>query len=431
MLTATLVICTILAVACSDGASNPPVSGENSVQSAPTPTPNIDQAQRPPDLRGPGGGTGELIEEREGHVLRPEIVPATEERMRQLKLPTAFRVNVFARGLGEPRMLAVGPDGTVYVTRRTQGDVLALRDKDGDGRAEQTETVVRDLANVHGIAIRDNRMYLATVNEVYVAEMKDGRVGEPRRLLGGLPPGGRHPNRTISFGPDGALYLSIGSTCNACVESSPESAAMLRVDPASGERRVYAAGLRNTIGFGWHPSTGELWGMDHGTDWLGDEFPPEELNRIEAGRHYGWPFVYDKGKVIQIKDYPRWFNPKEYLAQTTSSIIGYTAHSAPIQLVFYDASQFPDSYRGDVFVAMHGSWNRRPASGYEVVRINFEGGRPVGFEKFMTGFLVGGGAAAFGRPAGIAVARDGALLVGDDANGVIYRIAHGDDAGRQ
>jgi glucose/arabinose dehydrogenase len=247
-------------------------------------------------------------------------------------------------------------------------------------------------------------------------------------LLDGLPPAGNHPNRTIGVGPEGTLYVSVGSTCNACVEESPLSATIVRVprEESAGAARpeVFARGLRNTIGFAWHPQTRQFWGMDHGIDWLGDDRPPEELNLLEQGKNYGWPFVWGERQSIPLDSHPAVGNLAQYAATTTPPVLGYQAHSAPLQMVFYTAGQFPPEYRNDAFVAMHGSWNRKPPTGYEVVRIHFADGRPVEFREFLTGFLLEDGTKAFGRPAGLAVAADGSLLVGDDVNGMIYRVSY-------
>lgn len=219
----------------------------------------------------------ELIKNRKGVRFTPAIVEPDGRWSERLDLPEGFTITRFAEKLGEPRMLAAAADGTVYVTRRKPGDVLALKDKDGDGRAESQQPVVEGLEGVHGIVLHDGAMYLATVHDVYKAAVTNGSVGKPSRILEGLPPGGRHPNRTLGVGPDGRLYVSIGSTCNACVEEHEESAAIIRAGLDGSGRELFATGLRNTIGFGWHPATGEMWGLDHGTDWLGDTFPPKEL----------------------------------------------------------------------------------------------------------------------------------------------------------
>lgn len=369
-------------------------------------------------------GAQELIDDREGHTVMPEVIQPTAELISRLKLPDGFKITLFAQGLGSPRMMAVSDDGTVYITRRDSADVIALRDADGDGEAEPESIVIKELPGVHGIAIRNDVMYLCTVHELYAADMKNGRLGEPRKMLGGLPPGGRHPNRTIGFGPDGMLYITVGSTCNCCLEDYPESATIVKVRADGSGRQIFATGLRNTVGFGWHPETKAMYGMDHGTDWLGDNFPPEELNLLEEGRQYGWPFVYGKGSLIELENYPEAFDPKTYVEKSTPSILEYQAHSAPIQMIFYTASQFPEEYRNDAFVAMHGSWNRKPPSGYSVVRIKFENGRPTGFKEFLTGFFLEDRLITFGRPAGVAVAKDGSLLVGCDKTGVVYRISY-------
>jgi glucose/arabinose dehydrogenase len=365
----------------------------------------------------------ELVGEEIGHRLRPRVVDPTADRIKRLRLPYGFRVQKFAQDLGTPRMLRVGDDGTVYVTRPDEGDVLALRDEDGDGRAEKRGTLVRELAGVHDLAVVGDTVYFVTVEEAYRARRSGNRLaGLPERFLTGLPEGGRHPNRTIALGPDGSLYVSIGSTCNCCVEEHPEAAAIIRFAPDGSRRELFASGLRNTIGFDWHPKTGDLWGMDHNTDWLGDDFPPEELNLLQAGKSYGWPWVHGEGVFPPGIRYPKDFDRARALESSTKPVLMLKAHSAPIQLVFYEGTRFPEAYRDDAFVAAHGSWNRKPPGGYEVVRVSFENGRPVAFEPFLTGFLDAKGEETFGRPTGVAVAKDGSLLVGDDETGVIYRI---------
>ncbi|RYZ48484.1 MAG: YbhB/YbcL family Raf kinase inhibitor-like protein, partial [Proteobacteria bacterium] len=175
------------------------------------------------------------------------------------------------------------------------------------------------------------------------------------------------------------------------------------------------------IGWGWQPGTGELWGMDHGIDWMGDDMP-EELNRIENGKHYGWPYLFADNKVNPRLDASGGMKKAEWLNRSSPMVMGYKGHSAPMQLAFYNSTQFPKDYEGDAFVSMHGSWNRKTASGYEVVRINFENGKPKGIEPFVTGFVTGDGES--GRPCGTAVAKDGSLIFTDDRNGVLYRVSY-------
>ena len=375
----------------------------------------------------PEGPRPEQVKEVVGHLVKPENRGFSEARVGQLRVPEGFGVNVFARDLGMPRMMAVSSDGTVYVTRRETDDVLALRDVDGDGRADATFPVVANLEGVHGITIHQGRLYLATVKEIYAAELlPDGSVGPLQLLIDDLPDGGQHPNRTIAFGPDGMLYISVGSTCNACRETNEENATMIRAMPDGSGRTVIAIGLRNTIGWGWHPETGQLWGMDHGSDWRGDDTPPEELNLLEEGGNYGWPYCYgDRTPDEYLAQDPRGTTKAQYCPTTVAPVVTYQAHSAPIGMVFYGATQFPPEYRGDAFIAMRGSWNRNPPTGYKVVRLHFEDGRPTPIQDFLTGFLIEGGAAHFARLAGVTVAADGSLLVSDDTNGAIYRVSYG------
>ena len=357
------------------------------------------------------------------HVVRPERRDFSEQRMRQLKLPAGFQINVFAQGLGNVRMLAVTPDGTILATCPKEGEVIALKDADGDGKAEHKETVL-SLPDVHGIALRDNYVYLTTTKKLLRTPLKTGKWDKPEALGKELPDGGQHGRRTIAFGPDGALYLSIGSTCNNCEETNPEHATLLKVNPQTWDRVIFAKGLRNTIGFAWHPQTQELWGMDHGSDDRGDDIPPEELNQIREG-DYGWPFAYGQKLADAKANPPKDGTTKEArAAQSIAPVLEYQAHSAPIGLVFYNGSQFPNEYRNDAFVVMRGSWNRKPATGYKVVRARFENGKPKEFQDFVSGFLIEDGKAHFGRLAGLAVAPDGSLLISEDTNGMIYRVSY-------
>lgn len=381
------------------------------------------------------------------HVLEPEKLPI-KKHLKHVRLPPGFSVNVFADNLVNPRMIAVANDGTVYVTRRDVGDVLMLKDINGDGVADEQRTVARR-PGMHGITIDGSTMYLVTVKDVYRTSIQpDGSLSPLEHLVDDLPDGGQHPNRTIDMGPDGKLYISVGSSCNACSETNPEHATMLQMEPDGSSRKIFASGLRNTVGFGFEPNTRELFGMDHGIDWLGDNEQYEELNHLVDGNQYGWPYIYDDGKRNPQNEPPADVDMKEWAARSVDPIGFYTPHAAPMQMTFYTGEAFPAEYSGDAFVTMRGSWNRKPPSGYEIARIRFSGGRPESFEAFATGFLVdkgkswqhkgigwGHGWRRFtqwghkGRLAGIAQTPDGALLVSDDTNGVMYRIAYTGNGG--
>lgn len=362
-------------------------------------------------------------------VWKPAKVEATPERIAALRAPAGFAVTAFATGLKNARIIAVAPNGDIYLSRRDQGDVLLLRDRDGDGRADGAPVTVASRAGAHGLAIRGNQLYLATVKEVFVADIgADGRLGPLKLIIGDLPDAGQHANRTLAFGPDGMLYITAGSTCNACNESNPENATLLRASPDGKQRTIFASGLRNTIGIDWHPKTGQLWGFDHGIDFLGDDEQQEELNKLELGKQYGWPHVYGSGSIYPQSTPPGEITKAQWKERSVPMALGYTAHAAPMQLVFYRHGAFPAEYDGDAFATMRGSWNRSTASGYEIVRVRFADGQPKSIEPFVTGFLTDGGRTHIARPVGLAVAKDGALLMADDANGVIYRIAYQGDA---
>lgn len=406
IITSTVVMFSILATLLAAGTSPQQVDARTAA------APNAQSASPPPE---PGG-----------KIVEPAKLPFSEQLARDnLRLPAGFWFDVWATGLGNPRNLVVAPNGTVYVTRREQGDVVMLKDSNNDARADQVRVVASGLQYINGIAWRANQLYLATDQKVLRAPIRgDGTLGPLRTLIADLPDAGQHPNRTLEFGPDGKLYISVGSTCNACDDSDPESATLLVANPDGSNRRIYAKGLRNTIGFDWHPGSKQLWGMDHGSDWRGNDQPPEELNPIQDQGNYGWPWCYANKQVDPyIPNQPKGTTKETYCAQTLPSVLTYTAHSAPLDFLFYAKGQFPAQFQGDAFVTMRGSWNREPPSGYKVVRLRFQNGWPVGYEDFMTGFLIDNGRAQFGRPVGLAVAPYGSLFVTDDTNGVIYRIS--------
>lgn len=359
-----------------------------------------------------------------GYVFTPALEPASAANVQQLKVPSGFTVAKFAEGVGKPRILLVSPAGNVYVSDRETGVVMMLKDANNDGVAE-VKQVVATVKQAHGLALRNNKMYITGVREVYVADMNaDGSLGQPKMIISNLPDGGQHPNRTLAFGPDNKMYITVGSTCNACKEPNTMNATIVQANEDGSNMVVYAKGLRNTIGFGWHPQTGEMWGMDHGIDWLGDNEPPEELNQIKQNANYGWPYIYGNGKYNPQPRPTGDTTYQQYRDLSTAPALTYQGHSAPLQMAFYTASKFPAEYKNDAFVAMRGSWNRSTPVGYKVVRLHFENGKPVRFDDFLTGFLTNSNRSHFARPVGVAVHTDGSLLVSDDTNGVIYRVTH-------
>ena len=356
-------------------------------------------------------------------VTRPE--PASDERLAALTLPAGFHIAKWAEGLGKPRVMAAAPNGDVYVSDRENGTISLLR-------GVEHGTLVRQVAtrkNVHGLAIHDGKLFYAATTETFAAPIRaDGTLGPATRIADTLPDVGQHNDRTLAFGPDGWLYESVGSTCNECDEQNPESATIVRMRADGSGREVFASGLRNTIGFAFRPGTADLWGWDDGVDWLGDDAQREELNLIRQGAKYGWPYVLGDGQLNLYRDPPPGQGTVEqWDKDSVRPALTWTAHSSGMQIAFYQGAMFPAAYRGDAFVTLHGSWNRSPPSGYEVVRIHFEGGKATGIEPFVTGFLRkdAAGWARFARPMGLAVLPDGSLLIGEDQNGVIYRVTYG------
>lgn len=363
-----------------------------------------------------------ISEEITGHIYKPQLVDATESRISGLTLPQGFKIAKFAENLGKPRMMVVNENGDVYVSRR-KGDVILLKDTNNDGKADEQQVVLTK-EGAHGVEIYDNMFYLITVNEVFKGKMNsDGTIGELEKIIDNLPDGGQHPNRMLAFGPDGMMYISVGSTCNACDETRKENATILRANPDGSNREIYATGLRNTIGFDWHPQTQQLYGMDHGIDWLGDKKQKEELNLLEEGSNYGWPYIYVDGKY-NMADKPPKMTREEYAKTVTNPVMLFTAHSAPMNLKFYEGDMFPSEYKNTALVTFRGSWNRKPASGYKIMKIDFEDGKPVSSEDFVTGFLTDNGTSHFARLVGLAEMPDGSILVSDDTNGIIYRISY-------
>ena len=278
---------------------------------------------------------------------------------------------------------------------------------------ESVETVASGLDQPFGIAFRGDTLYVAENKEV--VRFAPGSAVK-QVVVPDLPGGAGHWTRTIVFGPDNAMYLAIGSSCNICDETDTRRAAILRVEPGTGQWKLFATGLRNSVGLAFHPATGELWATNNDRDNLGDDLPPEHLNIIKAGRFYGWPQCYLPGK-------PNPEYPDAKCAGVEPPALLSQAHSAPLGLAFYGGAMFPAEYRGDAFMTFHGSWNRSVPTGAKVVRVRVRNGKPVASEDFITGWQLPDGT-RWGRPVSLLVLPDGSLLVSDDAGGRIWRVTY-------
>jgi glucose/arabinose dehydrogenase len=344
--------------------------------------------------------------------------------LERIKLPAGFRISVWADGVSQARSLTQSPSGTIFVGSWNAGNVYALRDANKDGRADSVITVVSGLRNMpNGVAFRDGALYVAEINRVLRFDNIESRLesaGQPTVVSDKFPSDRHHGWKFIRFGPDGMLYVPVGSPCNMCDRGDPYNA-IWRMKPDGTGLEMFARGVRNTVGFDWHPTTHELWFTDNGRDNLGDETPGDELNRApKAGMHFGYPHCHE-GTIVDPE-----FGKGRRCAEFEPPARRLDAHAGAIGMRFYTGSQFPQQYRNQIFIAEHGSWNRGkdlPFNGNRIAVARLEGNKVVGYEPFAQGWL--DGRSRWGRPVDLEVLPDGSMLVSDDMAGVIYRITYG------
>ncbi len=341
----------------------------------------------------------------------------------RFRVPEGFSVGLFAEGIANARFLRPTPAGDLLVSQPRAGRVWLLeRDADGDGRSDGRRALLEGLDRPHGMDLRDGWLYVAegdAVGRVRFDAGTRGTEGGFERVVTGLPEGGNHWTRTLRFGPDGWMYVSVGSSCNVCLEQDPRRAALLRFRPDGSGEEIYATGLRNAVGFDWRPGTDELYATDNGRDLLGDDFPPCELDRVERGGFYGWPFA--NGDRVPDPEFGEGHDAG--IAASIPPEHAFRAHNAPLGIRFLRSPAAPLAYRGAALVALHGSWNRTRKDGYEVVSLHWRADGSIEERDFLTGFLDDDD--VIGRPVDVAEGPDGAIYVSDDYAGAVYRVTSG------
>lgn len=357
-----------------------------------------------------------LISQTSDEVSGP---PAQGAAHRLTALP-GFQVSVFAAGLNNPRGLALSPEGVLYACDMKDGYVLALTDSAAKGYCSQPQTIIRGLDHPHSLIFHDGKLYVGETTRISCFSSWGSSLdASDGRTIISLPPGGRHFTRTLDFGPDGKLYLSIGSTCDACEEKDPRYGTICRLNADGTGFEIFAQGLRNAVGIRFRPGTSQLWASANGRDYLGDDLPPEGFYLVEGGKNYGWPYSYSlNGKTVSD---PEW--GRKGIRQTGQPIFEYQAHTAPLGINFYTGQVYPARFKDGLFVCFHGSWNRSIPVGYKVVFFPLEknslAGKPV---DFLWGFLQD--PERVGRPVDVVNGAKGELYVSDDYGGRIFRIVY-------
>jgi len=342
----------------------------------------------------------------------------------KLKVPPGFKVEVWAEGIPEARSLARGEKGTVFVSNRLSKSVYAVVDRGG---TREVKTILKGLNAPNGLAFSKGTLYVAERDKITRYDGIEGKLdnpGEGKVVVGGLDPSQQpgHFWKYLAMGPDGKLYFNIGAPGNIVMPNYTQ-ASIMRVDPSKGVLENVAMGVRNSVGFDWNPRTKELWFTNHGRDWLGDDSPNDTLHRVTSkGVHFGYPFCH-QGDTLDPE-----YGKNRSCSEFTPPALKLGAHIAPMGMKFYTGKMFPAEYRNNIFIAMHGSWNRSTKQGYNVTRVVVnDKGKVIKSAPFLTGFLQDekGDPPMWGRPVDVLVMRDGALLVSDDYNGILYRVSYG------
>ncbi len=353
----------------------------------------------------------------------PALTEASQSLpLQSIKMPSGFSIEVYAE-VENARSMALAPDGTLFVGNRNEDKVYAVKDTDGDNKADKKWVLASGLNMPNGVAFKDGDLYIAEVSRITRIKnvlSKLSNPGKPEVVNDQFPTETHHGWKYIAFGPDGKLYVPVGAPCNICESKKPIYASITRMNADGSGVEVYASGVRNTVGFTWHPETKNLWFTDNGRDMMGDDIPPCELNTAtQPGQHFGYPYCH----AGTIKD-PE-FGDKRNCSEFVQPAKALGAHVAPLGLKFYTGNMFPSAYKNQIILAEHGSWNRSKKSGYKLSLVRLAAnGQVTAYETFAEGWLNQETQKVWGRPVDVLLLPDGAMLVSDDQAGVVYRISY-------
>lgn len=369
----------------------------------------------------------ESKKENKDSAVKEMELDSTDLALLDLNLPEGFKIEVYARGVDGARSMAMGDNGTLFVGTRTENNVYAIQDTDGDFKADNI--IVLDTMEVpNGIAMRNGDLYVAQVGSLWKYPNIEDQIGgelEKELIYDDFPTEFHHGWKYIAFGPDDKLYVPVGAPCNICNRTDEDErfATISRMDPDGSNREIYARGVRNSVGFTWHPDTKQMWFTDNGRDMLGDDIPPCELNTVtEAGQHFGYPFCH--GGIVKDPE----FGDLRPCSDFVNPALQLDAHVAPLGIKFYTGTMFPAAYKGKAFIAEHGSWNRSKKVGYRIMMVDIQDGEAISTKPFIDGWLDEVAQKATGRPVDILMLKDGSMLISDDFGDAIYRVSYSETA---
>ena len=350
--------------------------------------------------------------------------------LEKIELPDGFKIEIYASDVENARSMTVSPSGTIFVGNRKSDNVFALIDENNDGKVDKKYLITDKLKNMpNGVAFHNGNLYVAEVNKIWVFKDIENKLKlidenglypeDPILITDDFPSDKHHGWKYIAIGPDNKLYVPVGAPCNICESRDEIYSTITRMDLDGSNREIYARGVRNTVGFTWNKQTEEMWFTDNGRDMLGDNYPPCELNKVtKPDQHYGYPYCH--GGDISDPEFGSEYSCEDFIKPMQN--LG--PHVAPLGLKFYNGDMFPEEYKGDIFIAEHGSWNRTKKIGYRITRVKIKDNKSVGYEPFISGWLEKDINDAWGRPVDIVILKDGSMLISDDYANVIYRVTY-------